>query len=140
MSTFSVKGFYSYSGFDKPELIADNLQEFLNEVEIESNYLGDVTASVKEDIYELVDWYKNKGLDVLDIEMKSLSMAELEVEELYLFHDFQKDLSDELFQYGIWMNPDEATMMSYNINRGLEPNEHISSFFNQKNKELEVEI
>lgn len=51
--------FYSYNGFEEPQLIAIGVKELKRNLQVESNYLGDVTNDTLEEIKYLLDAYDN---------------------------------------------------------------------------------
>jgi len=95
--------FYHYSGFAEPEHIVDGLDNFIANVNITGNYMGDVTVNVIEDINELVDSCINE-------------------------ENFEEDLKGLLFEYNIFVNPTYEELKEFNISRRLDEDEYISSF------------
>lgn len=52
-------GFYAYSGFEPPTKIADSIRDFMSklkdkETNIESNYLGNITQDVYDELEEII--------------------------------------------------------------------------------------
>ena len=111
-----LEGFYGYSGFEEPEFLASNLNEFLDEVVVNSNYYGDVTENLKFHVNDLRDWHQG------------------EIDDF-----FEEDLKDLLFQYGIFMNPTYDDFAEFNVTHGLEEDEYISNLFEEKSKDYEME-
>ena len=93
--------FYSYSGFESPELLAIGLDNLMKDLTVESNYLGDVT---NDTIDELTDW-----LDIFDT-----------IEEMQEHH--------ENVVSGIWINPTYENLKDFNLRVGLNENDYIESF------------
>lgn len=56
--------FYFYNGFNKPELLASNLKELENNLNITDNYLGNVTNETIEEIKELLYYYNSKDYNL----------------------------------------------------------------------------
>lgn len=93
--------FYSYNGFESPELLAIGFDDLIKDLTVESNYLGDVT---EDTIEELTDW-----LDSFDT-----------IEEMQEHH--------ENVVNGIWINPTYENLKDFNLSVGLDENAYIESF------------
>lgn len=93
--------FYSYSGFERPELLAIGFDNLIKDLTVESNYLGDVT---NDTIDELADW-----LDIFDT-----------IGEMQEHH--------ENVVNGIWINPTYENLKDFNLSVGLDEDTYIESF------------
>lgn len=93
--------FYSYSGFEKPELLAIGFDNLIKDLSVESNYLGDVTDDTIE---ELEYW-----LGLFDT-----------IEEMQEHH--------ENVVNGIWINPTYENLKDFNLYVGLDEDAYIESF------------
>lgn len=93
--------FYSYTGFESPELLAIGFDNLIKDLSVESNYLGDVTDDTIE---ELKDW-----LDLFDT-----------IEEMQRHH--------ENVVNGIWINPTYENLADYNLYVGLDEDSYIENF------------
>src|SRR5699024_1970695 len=111
-----LEGFYGYSGFEEPELLASNLNEFLDEVVVNSNYYGNVTEKLKFHVNDLSDWHQEEIDEFFEVVLKYL-----------------------LFQYGIFMNPTYEYFSEFNVTHGLEEDEYIYNLFEEKSKDYELE-
>lgn len=120
-------GFYSYSGFGEPELIAKDLEGFKENVLFREGYLTDsvdVTDQVKEALEEELDWIES-------------NYGEIDVDN----PEVVEDLKDFLYEYGVFLNPTKEELQEFNISRGLDKDEYIRDLFsNQKeiNREFEM--
>lgn len=93
--------FYSYSGFESPELLAIGFDNLIKDLSVESNYLGDVTDDTIE---ELEYW-----LGLFDT-----------IEEMQEHH--------ENVVNGIWINPTYENLKDFNLSVGLDEDSYIESF------------
>src|SRR5699024_5137351 len=55
----TLKGIYFYNGFNKPSKLADNLNDFMNDLSnrdttLSDNYLGDITGALLDELTELL--------------------------------------------------------------------------------------
>lgn len=130
MSSFDVKGFYAYSGFDEPKLLATNLDEFLIDVVFESNFLGDETEQVRHHIEELFSWYEHNDLEVFANDEMS--------------KDLEKDMKDLLYGFGVFVNPTYEELQSFNLTHGLDKEEYLHNVFEKntlnKNNQMDLEL
>ena len=85
---------YSYNGFSKPEKIN------VNDLIIESNYLGDMTEDFLEDYNQTI---KHESLE-----------------------DMQEN--QFLFDYGIWINPTLKQLQTFNKSKMLSKNDYLENF------------
>src|SRR5699024_6989436 len=78
--------FIAYNGFKEPDILAKSLNEFKEEVIIESNYLGSLEGEVRDYLHELmnVHYFERENI---------------------IFEDIIVDLKDLLFEYGVFVNP-----------------------------------
>ena len=113
--TFQLKqalnGYYGYSGFNEPDLLAETFSELVDTIAIESNYLGDVTEEFKEyvaDIIEELDGVKS----VNDIT-----------------GEHKEDLCGLLFDYGIYMYPTYEELAEFNLSKMLDKDDYINGLF-----------
>lgn len=102
-----LKGFYYYAGFSEPEFLASNLKDFMDNVVVESNYLGDVTENIKEEINEVI------LLNNSDIESK----------------EFEEDLKDILYSYSIFFNPTKEELEEMNKVWCLDKDTYLTNIF-----------
>lgn len=122
-------GFYSYSGFSEPELIAKDLEGFKENVLFREGFLTDsvdVTDKVNNAFEEELDWINEYYGEV------NINNA-----------DHREHLQDFLYEYGVWVNPTKGELQEFNVSRGLDKNEHIGNVFgNQKeiNADVEMEV
>jgi len=95
-----------YKGFDKPIIMKGmTLNEFLDEVIIDSNYLGNLNNRVQDEIEEVLELH---GFD-----------------RPYNEDDFIEDLKEILYLYGVFVNPSIEELQEYNLEKGLLPNENL---------------
>lgn len=93
--------FYFYNGFNKPELLASNLKELENNLNVTDNYLGNVTNETIEEIKELLYYYNS-------------------IEEMQQYND-------NVFNC-IWIDPTYNNLKDYNLSVGLNENDYIKEF------------
>lgn len=93
--------FYFYNGFNYPELLANNLKELENNLNITDNYLGNVTNETIEEIKELLYYYNS-------------------IEEMQQYND-------NVFNC-IWIDPTYNNLKDYNLSVGLNENDYIKEF------------
>lgn len=93
--------FYFYNGFNYPELLANNLKELENNLNIEDNYLGNVTNDTIEEIKELLYHYNS-------------------IEEMQKYND-------NVFNC-IWIDPTYNNLKDYNLSVDLNENDYIKEF------------
>ena len=105
-----LKGIYFYNGFNKPNKLADNLSDFMNDLKnkdtvLTTNYLGDVSDELLDELtYVAKD---NRTID--------------------------DDINNALYSYSLFYNPTIKDFQNININRyGLEKNEYLTDFINKK--------
>ena len=101
-----LKGIYFYNGFNKPNKLADNLSDFMNDLKnkdtvLTTNYLGDVSDELLDELtYVAKD---NRTID--------------------------DDINNALYSYSLFYNPTIKDFQNININRyGLEKNEYLADF------------
>lgn len=101
-----LKGVYFYNGFNKPSKLADNLNDFMNDLSnkdttLTDNYLGDVSDELLDELtYVTKD---NRAID--------------------------DDINNALYSYSLFYNPTIKDFQNININRyGLEKNEYLADF------------
>ena len=99
---------YYYAGFEKPKKIAKNIKELLTDVRVESNYMGDMTKQMKEDMIDCMEWYIEAGY--VDIE------------------EFVEELRGILYEYSIWVNPSLQDFEDYNESVMLPRNTYLEDF------------
>lgn len=104
------KGVYFYNGFNKPNKLADNLNELIDDLQnkdtvITTNYLGDVSNDLLDELTELLN----------DDNMSD------------------RDINNTLYGYSLFYNPTVKVFQDMNINRyGLDKNEYLTDFINEK--------
>ena len=102
----TLKGIYFYNGFNRPSKLADNLNDFMNDLSnkdttLSDNYLGDVTGALLDELTEL---------------LSDDSMSE-------------RDINNSLYDYSIFYKPTIKVFQDININRyGLKKNEYLTDF------------
>ena len=107
-----LNGIVSYSGFNEPELLADSLTELIANIEIESNYQGDVTDVFTE---SLIDELEYNGVTV-DIPIKDLTADQLD------------NLNAELSGYGIYIRPTISELQDFNESVMLDRNTYLTEY------------
>lgn len=106
----TLKGIYFYNGFNKPSKLADNLNDFMNDLSnkdttLSDNYLGDITGALLDELTEL---------------LSDESMSE-------------RDINNALYSYSLFYKPTIKMFQDININRyGLKENEYLTDFINEK--------
>lgn len=109
-----AKGFYSYSGFSEPELIATDLDEFKDSVQIREGYLTDSVDATKEFLVSFED----------ELGWSESIYGDLDMDN----EGFVEDLKGFLYEYGVFVNPTLEELQEFNLSRGLDSNEYLSDF------------
>ena len=102
MSTQTYPQFkaYFYNGFKKPVLLAESLESLMNDVHVESNYLGDQTDMVRS------------------------------IGEEFKQHRDIESLKDELAMYDIMINPTLEELQEKNRSYCLDDDTYLDDFLN----------
>lgn len=93
--------FYFYNGFNEPQLLANNIKELENNLNIENNYLGNVTNDTIEEIKDILYYYNS-------------------IEEIQQY-------GDNAFNC-VWIEPTYNDLKDYNLSIGLNENDYIKEF------------
>src|SRR5699024_5430691 len=98
-----LKGIYFYNGFNKPNKLADNLNDFMDDLKnkntvLTTNYLGDVSNDLLDELTETL-------------------------EDDQITND---DITNILYDYSLFYNPTIKAFQDININRfNLDKNEYL---------------
>lgn len=109
-----LKGFYTYSGFDEPKKLANDLESLVENVRVDSNFKGVLTDDVLFHIEELQGWHKNNRV-ISD-------------------EEFEEDMKDLLYEYDIYLNPTRGELEEVNERYGLPKETYIEDAFSDKDE------
>ena len=106
----TLQGVYFYNGFNKPEKLADNLNDFITDLKnketgLTDNYKGDISKDIENELTEILE---------------DTSASE-------------QDINDTLYSYSLFYKPTVKVFQDININRyGLRKNEYLTDFIAER--------